>query len=248
MSDAFYIGSIGLTSQQTALDVMANNIANINTQGFKRSDVRFADMLMSGMSALGGAPSGAGLRADSKVMMDEQGDLKQTGRTFDIAIEGGGFIELMGPNGQSYLWRGGQLQIDERGMLSADNGMALFNRISVPLDATGLRIQNDGMVMAATDEGEIDIGQITLSVIESDIGLERLDGGLYKPGDETRVRDAIPGEDGAGLLVQGALEQSNVNLNIEMVQMLLTQRAYSANAQIVQAADQLMAIANNLRQ
>jgi flagellar basal-body rod protein FlgG len=253
---AFHVGAIGLQSQQRALDTIANNIANVNTPAFKRSDIRFAEIIAmrADPAALPAdlareAAEVAGVMADRQVMLNQQGRVERTGQTMDIAIEGAGFIELMGPAGQTMLWRGGGLKINDDGLLAANNGMALRAAITVPQDATAMEIGADGIVrvISGSDPEAVEIGQISLVRMDDVGGIERLDGGLYRAAESTRLTEAQPGEDGAGLLVQGAMERSNVELTDEMVQLMLVQRSYAANAQIVQAADQLMAIANGLR-
>lgn len=254
-SGAFYVGAVGLQAQQRALDVISNNIANINTPSFKRSDVRFASVLATRLDPdvpaadLDISYVASGVVASAVPAYDEDGVVETTGRTMDIAIQGAGFIELMGPDGQSLLWRGGTLKVDENGLLAAaDSGFALRDAISVPADATEITIGSDGLVRAKTgDEAKpVELGQLTLVRPETMAALSAMDGGLYRA-DAAALRTMHPGEDGAGTLVQGGIERSNVEMTTEMVNLMLVQRAYAANAQIVQAADQLMAIANGLR-
>lgn len=256
MSDAFYVGAVALQTQQRALEALANNIANVNTPGFKRAEVRYSDVVTrraesDGVDASSDANSGAvaGVMLDAQFMLNEQGELQRTGHSMDLAIEGAGFIELMGPAGQTLLWRGGALRVNEDGLLATDKGLALRAAINVPRDATALSIGSDGLVRATVpDSAEpVELGRIQLVRLDDVSAVTRLDGGLYRAGDETRLTEAQPGEDGAGLLVQGAIERSNVALTDEMVHLMMVQRAYAANAQIVQAADQLMGIANGLR-
>lgn len=256
MSGAFHIAATGLDAQQRALDTIANNISNVNTLGFKRSGVRFSEILASrpdpgtlradlGQSLI----TTAGVRSESLFMLNEQGRIEPTGQAMDLAIDGQGFIELMGADGDTLLWRGGTLRVDEDGLLAASGGFPLKAAISVPVDATAIQVAPDGIVRAVVGgaEAPVEIGQIMLVRAPGPEAVRRLDGGVYRVTDPSRLRDARPGEDGAGLLVAGALERSTVELTAEMVQLLLVQRAYAANAQIVQAADQLMALANGLR-
>jgi flagellar basal-body rod protein FlgG len=253
MSDAFSIGAIGLDTQQRALEGIANNIANVNTPSFKRTQLRFADMVASrpdpDAAMADPASTMAGVAIDAQYMLNEGGKLENTGQAMDLAIEGNGFIELMGPGGQSLLWRGGGMKINEDGLLASAAGLALRAGITVPADATGLTIGSDGIVRATVPDGAdpVELGQIQLVRVDDPSAVDRLDGGLYRVRDSAPLTEAQPGEDGAGTLVQGAIEQSNVSLNDEMVRMMMVQRAYAANAQIVQAADQLMGIANGLR-
>lgn len=254
MTKAFEIAGTGLETQQRALDIIANNIANINTPGYKRTDVQFSELIAHQVNgsplaaAIGPAEQVAGVVARGHVDFNRQGQVEQTGNAMDLAIDGRGFIELMGPGGQSLLWRGGNLAISETGQLTAGNGMMLRANITIPLDAADLRIDGDGQVSARNSAGEVEhLGVINLVRLEDTTALERLDGGLYRVENGSHLMDAVPGEDGAGRLIQGAIERSNVELNDEMVRLMVIQRAYAANAQIVQAADQLMSIANNLR-
>lgn len=251
--DAFQVGAVGLRTQQKALDGIASNIANVNTPGFKRTQLRFADMIaaQAGPARSGGseAETIATVALDSRLMLDAQGEIQRTGEPLDLAIEGRGFIELMGPGGRTLLWRGGGLKVNEDGLLAASNGLALRASITVPQDASSLLIGRDGIVRATVPDSAdpLEIGQISLVQIDGAEGLERLDGGLYKVREGTVLNELQPGEDGAGQLVQGGIERSNVALTDEMVQLMLVQRAFAANAQIVQAADQMMAVANGLR-
>lgn len=256
MSGAYHVGAVGLRTQQLALDAIANNIANINTGGFKRSEIRFADVVASSADpAMPTAdlastpPTLAGVALDVQFMLNDQGELQRTGSAMDLAIDGRGLIELMGPDGRTLLWRGGRLSIGADGQLTGPGGMALKAAITVPTDATSIAIAADGTVSATAADGTepVTIGQIQLVRINDPSSVERLDGSLYRVTDDATLDGFAPGEDGAGMLVQGSIERSNVQLTEEMVRMMLVQRAYAANAQIVQAADQMMGIANGLR-
>lgn len=256
MSNAFNVGAIGLQAQQRALDTIASNIANVNTPTFKRSEIRFRDVIATRSDAdtvtadLAYRPDAmAGVAVDTVWMLNAEGELQQTGRTMDIAVRGAGFIELMGADGTTLLWRGGTMRVNEDGLLSNADGVALKAAISIPQDATAIVIGNDGVVRATVADGgdPVELGQIRLVRLDDVSAAERLDGEVYRVEDQTRLVDAQPGEDGAGQIVQGAIERSNVVLTDEMVQMMLVQRAFSANAQVLQAADQLVALANDLR-
>lgn len=252
MTEAFRIAGVGLAEQQAALDAIANNIANINTPAFKRTDISFSEVLsVEGAGARGEPPrtATAGVTMGERYAVDENGPLEQTGRALDVAIDGAGFIELLGPGGQTYLWRGGRLTISEDGLLASDHGYPLRAGISVPRDAAAIAIAADGSVRASGSDGEAAtaLGQILLTTPDNVAALERVNGGLYRVIEGARQSDAVPGDDGAGLIVQGAVERSNVELTTEMVALLVVQRAFAANAQVAQAADEAMAIANNLR-
>lgn len=259
MNGAFYIGATGLRSEQQALDVVANNVANINTPAFKRAQVRFAELVGgapvkgpadAALLPVSGADALAGVAADASPRMFAQGDLKPTGQSMDLAISGDGFIELMGAGGQTMLWRGGTLKVNADGYLAAaDSDLPLKALISVPAGATNLVIDASGQVRATAPGAAQSsvLGRIDLVMPKDMAGLEASGGQLYKAQADARLTAVAPGDEGAGSLVQGSLESSNVQLTDEMVAMLLIQRAYAANAQVVQAGDQLMGIANGLR-
>lgn len=256
MDGAFYIGATGLDAQQRALDVVANNIANINTTAFKRSEARFSELVKGG-SVTDAGPGRLIARDDGLfgVMLDgsppvfTEGDIQQTNQPLDVAISGDGFFQLAGPGGQTLLWRGGSLEVNADGFLAAPNGMPLKAMISVPSDTTALSIGADGTVQAVEGASSqpSTIGQIDLVRVKDPTTLQVMTGGLYQTASESDQVSAPPGVDGAGMLVAGAIEGSNVQLSDEMVTLLALQRAFSANAQVVQAGDQLMSIANNLR-
>ena len=256
MNGAFYIGATGLQAQQRGLDVIANNVANINTTAFKRSEIRFSELVMRASVsedseqlniALPDSLSGVEARISPRIY--EQGDLRRTGKPFDLAISGDGFVEVLGPGGQVWLWRGGAFQVNADGLLETENGMTLRALIEVPDDAGEIRIERDGRVLAqvAGEENPVLLGNIRIAMPEDVHTLEPVGSGYFRAADDEQLRTFEPGEQGKGVFVQRELEASNVDLSSEMVTLLLMQRAYGANAQIVQAGDQLMAIANGLR-
>ncbi|AHE55658.1 flagellar hook-basal body protein [Sphingomonas sanxanigenens] len=261
MNGAFYVGAVGLNAHERALAIVSHNLSNINTTAFKRSAVRFTELVDApSMTARADAvdpdtqvklrsPSVSGVAATSVAPVFEQGDLKPTGGALDIALSGDGFIELAGPGNETLLWRGGTLKVDRDGYLATVEGIPLKAMISVPDDATALQIGRDGSVIAnfGDEQSPREIGRIDLAMVRDPSALLRDEGGYYRVALDADLRVAAPGEDGAALLIQGSLESSNVELSNEMVSLLLMQRAYAASAQIVQAGDQLMAIANSLR-
>jgi flagellar basal-body rod protein FlgG len=252
MNAAFEVGAAALRAEQRALEIHANNVANVNTPSFKRTEARFAEVLAENIAAPGetgpGQQTGSGIRVVPFEMLFAQGNLRSTGNPLDLAIDGQGFVELAGYGGETVFWRGGTMRVNEDGLLATSDGLALRAGIIVPEDAEALTIAPDGLVTARTSTGEnVEIGQIGLVRVEHEGALERLDNGLMRAADGARLIDARPGEDGAGTLVQGSVEESNVELSEEMVRMLMLQRAFAANAQVLQAADQLASITNNLK-
>lgn len=255
MNGAFYVGAAGLHSQQRALEIIANNIANMNTPGFKRSEVRFAELvsadgpLTDALSPVSGLEAMGGVMSTGTAPVFLQGELKTTGNNADLAIKGEGFFELVNAQGEAVLWRGGGVKVSGDGFLAAANGMPFRAMISVPQSATEVKIDPSGVVSAQMDGSDLpqEIGQLDLVRVRDLTTITNLGDGLYQAANPADLEDGAPGEEGAGIIVQGALEGSNVQLSDEMVTMLLMQRAYAANAQVVQAGDQLMAIANGLR-
>jgi flagellar basal-body rod protein FlgG len=255
MNGVFYIGATGLGAQQRALDVVGHNVANINTPAFKRSAVRFAELTATRTEAADFAlapPQGgdllAGVMLGPSARVWTQGDLRRTDGRLDVAIDGAGFIELIGQNGRTLLWRGGTLRISEDGYLATSDGVPLKTVIAVPREATDIEIARDGTITAVLEEeGAVRIGRLDVVVTDDPQSLIEAGQGYYETLDAAAVRTTEAGEEGAGVFVQGAVEQSNIELADEMVTLLLLQRAYAASAQLVQVGDQLISIANNLR-
>lgn len=256
MSNALEVAAVGMRMQQRALDAIANNISNINTPAFKRSEMRFSELVAASSIASNdgelekpGFDPVAGMAMSTRPMIEEQGRIEPTGNPKHIAVDGAGFIELLGPAGQILLWRGGSLRVLQDGTLATESGFPLRAGITVPADASEIRIERDGKVFAMLPEpeGASEIGIINLVKLHDPAQATRLEGGIYALDTEGDLTESAPGEDGLGHLVQSSLESSNVDLNSEMVGLLISQRAYAANAQVVRAADEFFNLANNLR-
>ena len=256
MNGAFYIGAAGLDVQQRNLEVIAQNVANVNTNTYKRAELRFAELVTAPAIAKGVAPlarpaaeSGAGVAVTEIGRVFAQGDLRETGKPLDLAISGDGFLEVLGPGGQTYLWRGGALKLSADRTLETADGLALKSQIQLPDDMTELRIDRDGKVsgLAIGDADYTELGQLDIVMPDDITRLTPAQNGYFKALEDVELRTFAPGENGKGTFVQGSVEASNVDLSTELVGLMLAQRAYGANAQLVQAGDQLMAIANGLR-
>jgi flagellar basal-body rod protein FlgG len=254
MNGAFYIGAISLDAQQRALDVVANNIANLNTTAFKRQGINFTSLVSpqgaantdgGSDSVLASAPAGVTIAATPTVWT--QGTVSPTGKPLDLAIQGDGFLEVLGAGGRDLLWRGGSLSATQDGYLATSDGKILKAMISVPTGAQHLVIDPSGTVSASVNGATQQIGQLDLVLAKDPSALTDDGGGYYELSDPAAAYAVKPGQEGGGTLVQGALETSNVQLADEMITLLLTQRAYGASAQVVQAGDQLMSIVNGLR-
>lgn len=254
MSSAIEIAATGMRAQQRALDIIAGNVSNINTPAYKRSELRFSELVATSGATASTADASlldsvAGVGQWSSPMLDAQGQIQSTGNSLDLAIDGNGFVELMGQAGKTLLWRGGTLRILNDGTIATSVGIPLKAGLTVPVDSTALRIDRDGKVFSNSNgpSGEVEIGSLNLVKIGDPHGVERLDGGVFVVRDSSPVTESAAGEDGLGYFVQGSLERSNVDLNSEMIGLIISQRAYGANAQVIRAADELLSIANRLR-
>jgi flagellar basal-body rod protein FlgG len=258
MIDSLYIGATGLNAQQLAVDTVANNLANVNTTGFKRTRVNFEDVMYREARKADGVPGGEGngLLVGSGVAVSgtqkvfTTGELKKTENAFDIAIRGDGFLEAVTADGKSVFTRTGRLIVNKEGLLATAEGHALKPTIAIPSDAKSIAIGDDGTVMAQFGDKRAaeELGQIELAQFANPGGLQPLGENLYAAneasGDATHGK---PGEEGRGLLAQGYLEASNVKLIDEMVGLMVAQRAYEVSAKLVQVSDELMSMSNNLR-
>ncbi|MCG6656262.1 flagellar basal-body rod protein FlgG [Halomonas campisalis] len=255
MIKSLWTAKTGLESQQVKLDVISNNLANVSTNGFKRSRAVFEDLLYQNMrqpgaqnDALNRLPSGmqvgTGVRSVATERLHTQGNLERTENSRDLAINGNGFFEIQMPDGTSAYTRDGSFQIDENGQMVTANGYPLEPAIFIPETALSVTVGEDGTV-SITQPGVAqaqDIGQITLTTFINPTGLESMGGNLYKETTSSGVANqAVPGMDGAGRLSQGFVETSNVNVVEEMVSMIQTQRAYEINSRAVQTSDEMLA-------
>lgn len=264
MFDALSIAATGMQAQQLNVETIANNLANVNTVGFKKGRVGFADLMVREISSaasptaedlragvLGGTSRvGAGVAVASVAKVFDLGELKKTESPFDLAIQGEGFLEVSLPDGTSAFTRGGTLKINRDGLLADSAGHPLKPAISVPDNAQALVIGRDGRVQVrlANQANLVELGQLELARFNGPGLLTALGDNLYRAsaasGEPTIAR---PGEDGAGMLAQGYLEASNVKMVDEMVNLMLAQRAYEASVKVVQAADEMLGLVNTLR-
>jgi flagellar basal-body rod protein FlgG len=254
MIRSLWISKTGLDAQQTQLDVVANNLANVGTTGFKRSRVAFEDLLYQNIRQAGanssqqtqlptGLQIGTGVRPVATPRMFTQGNLQQTGNQLDVAVNGQGFFQIQLPDGTTAYTRDGSFHTDSNGVLVSSNGFPLSPSITIPGNAQSVSIGQDGTV-TVTVPGQAapqNIGQIQLASFVNPGGLESKGQNLYM---ETAASGAPstsgPGTNGVGLLNQGFLETSNVNVVEELVSMIQTQRAYEINSKAIQVSDQML--------
>lgn len=259
MIDALYIGATGMRAQQTGVDIVAQNLANMNTTGYKKSYVVFEDMmtraaaegLPAGISGMDPAASmGLGVAISRNAKSFSAGEIKATGNPLDLAIRGDGLLEVAMPDGSVAYTRGGTLKVDPDGLLTTQSGLPLNAMISVPADSEKLTVAPDGRITAWRNGGRDadELGKLEIVRFNAPEDLAALGDGLYQATE--RSGEPIlgrPGEDGMGLYAQGYLESSNVQLNEEIVNLMVAQRAYEANAKVVQASDDMLGLINNLR-
>ena len=254
MIDALYISASGLRSEQKQIDVISNNVANMQTPGFKRSRVNFVEVAASGMPVAGaqeGAAShGNGTRILSTSTMFSPGELRMTQNPTDLAIEGDGFFELAGTDGAMVYTRDGQFRVDAEGNLVSVQGLPLSHGIQIPLGAADVRVAANGEVTAllAGDTERSSLGSIELTTFAAPDALTSIgDSGFSATDTAGAPSYGQPGDAGFGKLQQGYVELANVEMIDEMSALVMAQRAYQLNARVLQASDQVLETINNLR-
>jgi len=261
MFDALYIGATGMQAQQAHVDAIADNLANVNTTGFKKNRVRFSDLVVSGLAAGAAATagengafvntsSGAGVQAAAVAKVFSGGDLKKTDAPMDLAILGDGFLELAMPDGSRAYARGGTLKVNADGLLAIQDGTPLKPQLAIPDNAEALVVSRAGRVQARLpgQANPVELGQLEMVRFANPQGLLAQGGNLYRATETSgEAMASRPGEDGAGSLAQGFLEGSNVKLVEEMVDLMVAQRAYEASVKVVQASDEMLGMVNGLR-
>lgn len=261
MDRAMEIAATGMYAQQLCVDVLANNLANVNTTGFKEGEVHFQDLIYEQVRPQGAASTGQaqapvgieigyGTRPVATVRRFSQGELVQTGNPLDIAINGDGFFQVLRPDGKVYYTRDGSFKLSPDGRIVTSDGFALEPPITIPLDAEEISISKDGMVrvkLAGETEPE-EVGQIELARFVNPGGLRSVGGNLYE---ETVASGeplvGPPGSGKMGELHQGYLERSNVDVVGAMVKMIVAQRAYEINSKVIKTSDEMLSTANNIK-
>ncbi|MDQ3003515.1 MAG: flagellar basal-body rod protein FlgG [Fibrobacterota bacterium] len=261
MIRSLYTSATGMKANQLYIDNISNNLANVNTTGFKKSKLEFQELLYQtivepGSGALDGAKSPAGLqlglgvRSAANQRIFGQGNLQETKNSFDMAITGTGFLQVQLPSGEVGYTRDGSFKISNDGTLVTSSGFPLEPQISVPDGASDIQIDAQGRVMVfLSDSGTSEeIGQIELAKFLNEGGLKSLGNNLYQISPASGDPEAgTPGTNGLGTLAQGYLEASNVELVEEMVNMIVAQRAYEVSAKAIQTSDSMLQLANQLK-
>ena len=260
---ALAIAATGMNAQQTNLEVIANNIANINTTGYKRARAEFSDLIYQTDRAQGvpnrsnaslipeGVSIGLGVKTAAVRNLHTQGPMTSTGNTYDLALAGKGWFEVEGPDGEALYTRAGSFNLNATGQLVTANGMTVQPAITVPNNAVEVIINKTGQIFARVD-GQVDLqqlGQLTLANFANEAGLAPLGENLYQetPASGPAIQ-GVPGDPGFASVEQKYLEGSNVDPVKEITELISAQRAYEMNSKVIQAADEMAAVVSkNIR-
>jgi flagellar basal-body rod protein FlgG len=254
MMRSLWIAKTGLDAQQTQLDVVSNNLANVSTNGFKRARAVFEDLLYQTLRPAGAQSSqqtqvpeglqvGTGVRPIATARLHTQGNLQQTANQLDLAVNGSGFLQIQMPDGTTAYTRDGSLHMDAQGQLVNSNGYALSPAITIPANTQSITVAPDGTI-SVTQQGAaapVQVGSIQLANFINPAGLHALGQNVYsETAASGTASTGTPGTNGLGTVNQGFVETSNVNVVEEMVSMIQTQRAYEINSKAIQASDQML--------
>jgi flagellar basal-body rod protein FlgG len=262
MLRALHTAASGMEAQQLNIDTIAHNLANINTSGFKFRKAQFQDLLYQNMRQAGasntatteipvGLQVGLGTKPVATEIIFTQGDFASTGNSLDLVIQGSGFFQIRQANGQIAYTRYGNFQRNRDGNIVTNEGDLLDPQITIPQEQTGIMIGSDGTVsVQIPDQTQLQqVGKIEVAMFQNPAGLENIGKSLFMPtqssGDATT---GTPGENGLGSLLSGYVEQSNVSVVEEMINMIVSQRAYEANSKVIRTADEMFTQANNIAQ
>jgi flagellar basal-body rod protein FlgG len=255
MNRSLWIAKTGLDAQQTKLDSISHNLANVSTNGYKRSHAVFEDLLYQNMRQVGaqqtqqntlptGLQLGTGVRTVATSRDYTQGNLQQTGNSLDLAVNGNGFFQVQMADGSVAYTRDGGMRMDAQGQVVTSNGQPISPGLTIPANARSITVGADGTVSAlvGSNASPVNVGQIQIANFVNPAGLEPRGQNLFT---ETAASGSptvgAPSSNGAGSLSQGYLETSNVNVVEELVSMIQTQRAYEINSKAIQTSDQMLA-------
>lgn len=260
---ALSTAALGMSAQQKNVDNIANNLANVNTTGFKRSTIAFQDLFYQNIASSkrggglrdggSGGPElqmGHGSKPVATVRNFSQGPVQETGGSLDLTINGSGFFQVEMPDGSIAYTRDGNFNMDSEGRIVTQSGRPLADQIEIPADSVAIQISKDGVISAklSGDSRTIDLGHIELAKFVNPGGLEALGDNLFVQTEPSgQPYFGTPGMDGFGELLQGYLEQSNVDVVTEMVGLIEAQRAYETNSKMVQTADEMMSMTNSIK-
>lgn len=256
------IAATGMLAQQLNVEVISNNIANMNTTGFKRQRAEFQDLLYQDMRRVGSASSdtgtivpagvqvGVGVKTAAVYRITEQGNLVSTENTYDLAIQGKGFFNINLPNGDTAYTRAGSLSLSPDGQIVTADGYTVVPGITIPADAISVTINASGEVLAKI-QGQVvpqNVGQFTLSNFANEAGLESIGDNLFLETPASgAANEGTPGTVGYGTILQGFLETSNVNVVQEVTNLITAQRAYEMNSKVIETSDEMMRSLSQMR-
>lgn len=254
MIRSLWIARTGLDAQQTQLDIISNNLANVSTNGFKRSRGVFEDLLYQTLRQPGaqstqqtqissGLQIGSGVRPVATERIHTQGSLQQTGNALDMAIQGNGFFQIQLPDGTTAYTRDGSFQLDNQGQVVTASGYPVSPAITIPTDALTITVGKDGTVsvLQAGQTAPTQVGSIQLATFVNPGGLQSLGENLFlESASSGTATPNTPGQNGAGVINQNYVETSNVNVAEELVSMITTQRAYELNSRAIQTSDAML--------
>lgn len=250
-----------MQAQQLNIDVTANNLANVNTTGFKKSRADFQDLMYQSLQVPGspstnatqipaGIQIGLGVKPASVTKIFTPGNIQSTGNELDVAIEGDGFFQIQQPDGSTAYSRAGNFKKDSQGRMVTSDGYPVLPEVVIPSTATSITIGNDGTVSAlqAGQTTPTTVGNIQLAAFSNPSGLNAIGKNMFTPTDASgAATTGTPGQGGLGSLSQGYVEMSNVSVMEEMVNMIVGQRAYETNSKAITTADEMLSTANNLK-
>lgn len=252
MLRALWSGATGMAAQQFNIDNISNNLSNVNTSGYKKQRVQFQDLYYQNLTVGNSAvvSIGSGVRVSGTDRNFRQGPLEKTDDPLSLAVEGQGFFTIVGPNGEDRYTRDGAFRLDSQGRLVTSQGymVKIDGAGVIPSSAEELTVDKDGVIYGKVGGTFHQYGKIVLTMFPNQAGLEAVGSNLYRETTQSGTGlNTDPGQNGAGFVLSGYLENSNVEVVTEMVNLIVAQRAFELNSKSVEAADQMWAIANNIK-
>lgn len=256
------IGATGMLAQQLNVEVISNNIANMTTTGYKRQRAEFQDLLYmnirrpganssdSGTVIPSGIQMGAGVKTGGVYRVNEQGNMEITDNELDLAVNGEGYFEIELPTGETGYTRSGSFQLNDAGEMVTAEGFRVIGPGAIPSNTLDITINAEGTVFAKVDEqtAPVEVGQVNIAIFANPAGLEAIGSNLFlETPSSGAAQEGAPGDTGFGALIQGALEQSNVNVVSEITNLITAQRAYEMNSKVISTSDEMLGTINQLR-
>ena len=259
---ALNIASTGMQCQQTNVEVISNNIANMNTNAYNRRVAEFSDLLYQNVRRVGSTSSdigtivptgiqlGLGVRTAATYRITEQGSLNNTGNTLDLAVQGKGYFKILLPSGEYAYTRDGAFQLSDTGKIVTKDGYTVMPSITIDTLATGITVNSSGQVLETKDGTVIpsNQGQLSLTIFPNEAGLEAVGNNMFiQTAASGQPSDSVAGANGYGTILQGYIETSNVNVVSEITNLISAQRAYEMNSKVIQASDEMLSTINQMK-